>query len=237
MSRPPAALDHLTEQPGPRTHGHGAPPLHGETPNGCLRDHSASHAGDKHDPLISQHERTFPAIHDRPPLVGVKLVRPRRCAAAGAPAGPLPHGDVIGSCEEDPEEQSGQPGDTMQVTGANLHALLTLVAHMGAADRVKCTLPTAARRPMAASHADGAAATNRRSHRKSPCHVPGMGIQALKLRPLRKLVQASPPGPARLGAQVGILQRQNLLGSRRAPSEQGAGQHEPEPLQGVLAVL
>jgi hypothetical protein len=24
MSRPPAALDHLTEQPGPRTHGHGS---------------------------------------------------------------------------------------------------------------------------------------------------------------------------------------------------------------------
>ena len=53
----------------------------------------------------------------RPPFVGVQLVRPRRYAAAGAPAGPLPHGDVTGSCEEDPEEQSGQPGDTTQVTG------------------------------------------------------------------------------------------------------------------------
>jgi hypothetical protein len=29
--------------------------------------------------------------HDRPPLVGVQLVRPRRYAAAGTPAGPLPH--------------------------------------------------------------------------------------------------------------------------------------------------
>jgi hypothetical protein len=29
----------------------------GAAPNGCLRDHSASHAGDNHDPLISQHER------------------------------------------------------------------------------------------------------------------------------------------------------------------------------------
>jgi hypothetical protein len=27
MNRPPAALDHLTEQPGSRTHGHGAMPI------------------------------------------------------------------------------------------------------------------------------------------------------------------------------------------------------------------
>ena len=43
MSRPPAALDHLTEQPGPRTHGHGARLHTGAAPDGCLRDHSASH--------------------------------------------------------------------------------------------------------------------------------------------------------------------------------------------------
>ena len=30
--------------------------------------------------------RTFPALDDLPPLAGVKLVRPRRCAAPGAPA-------------------------------------------------------------------------------------------------------------------------------------------------------
>src|SRR5262249_28678661 len=36
----------------------------------------------------------FLALDDPPPLVGVQLVRPRRYAAAGAPAGPLPHGDV-----------------------------------------------------------------------------------------------------------------------------------------------
>ena len=28
----------------------------------------------------------FPALQDLPPLAGLKLVRPRRCAAAGAPA-------------------------------------------------------------------------------------------------------------------------------------------------------
>jgi hypothetical protein len=54
---------------------------------------------------------------------------------------------------------------------------------------------------------------------------------------LGKLAQALPPGPARLGAQVLVLQWQNLLRSRRAPGEQGAGQHETELLQGVLAVL
>jgi hypothetical protein len=30
--------------------------------------------------------RPFLALEDLPPLAGVKLVRPRRCAAAGAPA-------------------------------------------------------------------------------------------------------------------------------------------------------
>lgn len=88
-----------------------------------------------------------------------------------------------------------------------------------------------------ASHADGIEVTNRRSHPRFQCQLLRVGILALGLRSLRKLVQASPPGPARLGAQVGILKQQNLLGSRRAPSEQGAGQHEPEPLQCVLAVL
>src|SRR6266568_3389558 len=36
----------------------------------------------------------FLAPDDPSPLVGVQLVRPRRYAAAGAPAGPLPHGDA-----------------------------------------------------------------------------------------------------------------------------------------------
>jgi hypothetical protein len=37
-----------------------------------------------------------------------------------------------GNCEEDPEEQSAQPGAGTLVTGPGLHALLTLMALMGA---------------------------------------------------------------------------------------------------------
>ncbi len=38
-------------------------------------------------PQISQTaDEPFLALEDLPPLAGVKLVRPRRCAAAGAPA-------------------------------------------------------------------------------------------------------------------------------------------------------
>ena len=36
-----------------------------------------------------------------------------------------------GSYEEDPEEQSGQPGDTTQATGSDLLCLLTPMALMG----------------------------------------------------------------------------------------------------------
>jgi len=49
------------------------------------------HADDLPNPV---RKGLFLALDDPPPLVGVQLVRPRRCAAAGAPAGPLPHGDV-----------------------------------------------------------------------------------------------------------------------------------------------
>ena len=67
------------------------------------------HAGDSTRPFTKPDRKgSFLAPDDPPPLVGVQLVRPRRYAAAGAPAGPLPHGGVTpGSCEEDPEEQSG----------------------------------------------------------------------------------------------------------------------------------
>ena len=41
-----------------------------------------------------------------------------------------------GTCEEDPEEQSAQPGRQDIATGPDPYALLTVVALMGAADRV-----------------------------------------------------------------------------------------------------
>ena len=44
--RPPAALDHLTEQPRP--------------PDGCLRDHCASHAGDNYATPSNQREYDLP---------------------------------------------------------------------------------------------------------------------------------------------------------------------------------
>ena len=54
----------------------------------------------------------FLSLEDLPPLAGVKLVRPRRCAAAGAPA--LTPGRAAGrpraAARKDPEEQLAQPG-------------------------------------------------------------------------------------------------------------------------------
>src|SRR2546429_5958413 len=89
--------------------------------------------GDNHTTLTSQRERTFPAFHDPSPLVGLKLVRPHRYAAAGADTStllvrvssrtPPTRRREPGSREDDPEEQSGQPGDTTQVTGSNSYAL------------------------------------------------------------------------------------------------------------------
>ncbi len=79
----------------------------------------------------------FLALDDLPPLAGVKLVRPRRCAAAGAPAGPLAaRREDPGTCEEDPEEQSAQPRRQDVATGPDPYALLTVVALMGADERI-----------------------------------------------------------------------------------------------------
>src|SRR6266568_8090816 len=110
---------------------------HGETPDGCLRDHSArQRPGTTTRPSKPARKDFFLAFDDPSPFAGLKLVRPRRYAAAGAPAWPLPaRRREPGSCEEDPEKQSGQPGGTTHVTGPNSHALLTPVAHMGAALR------------------------------------------------------------------------------------------------------
>jgi len=49
------------------------------------------------DPRISQSRKESSSLlDDLPPLAGVKLVRPRRCAAPGAPAGPWPRGGKTG---------------------------------------------------------------------------------------------------------------------------------------------
>ena len=82
----------------------------------------------------------FPALDDLPPRAGVKLVRPRRCAATrGCGRSSLTlaaRREDPGTCEEDPEEQSAQPGRQDIATGPDPYARLTVVALMGAADRV-----------------------------------------------------------------------------------------------------
>ena len=97
------------------------------TPHATRRDRHATPDKPNTQP------KPFLALDDLPPLAGVKLVRPRRCAAAGAPALTLAaRREDPGTCEEDPEEQSGQPGRQDVVTGPDPYALLTVVALMGA---------------------------------------------------------------------------------------------------------
>ena len=49
------------------------------TPPAKLREH-------QRDPSKLTANEPFLSLKDLPPLAGIKLVRPRRCAAAGAPA-------------------------------------------------------------------------------------------------------------------------------------------------------
>jgi hypothetical protein len=56
--------------------------------------------------------RLFLAPHDRPPLAGIQLVRPRRCAAAGAPAGHRPaRRRKPAATRKATKQSSPQPGD------------------------------------------------------------------------------------------------------------------------------
>jgi hypothetical protein len=59
-----------------------------------------------------------PAPDYQPPLTGVQLVRPRRYAAAGAPAGPRPHGSHLNAAtgERPTNKRTSQPGNHTQVT-------------------------------------------------------------------------------------------------------------------------
>jgi transposase IS116/IS110/IS902 family protein len=68
---------------------------------------------------------TFPALEDLPPLAGVKLVRPGRCAAAGAPARPpaaRPEG--LGSGQEGSRKPVSPARRRDLVTGPDPYVLL-----------------------------------------------------------------------------------------------------------------
>ena len=78
----------------------------------------------------------FLALNDLPPLAGVKLVRPRRCAAAGAPA--LTPGRAAGrpgQLRGRIQKNSWPSPAARVVTGLDPYALLTPGALMGAADQ------------------------------------------------------------------------------------------------------
>jgi hypothetical protein len=119
-----------------------APPaaIRRAAPDGCLRDLSASPRLGTHNPLArTTRNGSFPLPNDQPPLVGVQLVRPRRFAAAGAPAGPPPaqRHDPGQLRERSRISSHTQPGDTMKAIGLKPRALLTSVALMGAAGSVQ----------------------------------------------------------------------------------------------------
>src|SRR5713101_982763 len=94
----------------------------GGTPNGCLRDHSASHTGATTHATFRKPARREPflASDDPSPLAGVQLVRPRRYAAAGAPAGRRQHGEVTrAATRKIPENSHAQPGNAIKSPGQN----------------------------------------------------------------------------------------------------------------------
>jgi hypothetical protein len=102
-------------QPVPDTWSWQPPRTPRAAPDGCLRDHSASDTGEQRDPHNQHGHRSSPLSDDPSPLAGLKLVRPRRCAAAGAPARPLQHGDVNqAAAKKIPKNSQAQPGDTTQ---------------------------------------------------------------------------------------------------------------------------
>ena len=113
-----------------------APPARWPAPNGCLRDHSASHAPGTattpHKPA-RKGPSSLPMIGRRSPASSSFVLAAARLRALQLD--PSRAATEPGSCEEDPEEQSGQPGDTTKSPGQIRHALLTPMALMGAASR------------------------------------------------------------------------------------------------------
>src|SRR5713226_3393617 len=90
----------------------------------CETTPPTAQPGDTNDPNpANPAENLFLASDDRLQLAGVQLVRPRHCAAPGAPAGPR--------TTRQPErrqlsgrgtKQSAQPGNRTQATGPEPHA-------------------------------------------------------------------------------------------------------------------
>jgi hypothetical protein len=85
VSRPPAALDHLTEQPGP---GHTVMAARQPRPAAewvLVRPLRQPHnAREPSDPTTdAESTRSSSTRHDQPPFVGVQLIRPARSFLAG----------------------------------------------------------------------------------------------------------------------------------------------------------
>src|SRR5690348_8576764 len=99
------------------------------TPPATYREHA-------HDPGKPTAEESFPAFEDLPPLAGVKLVRPRRCAAAALQLDPGRAARGPGQLRGRIQKNSQPSPAARLVTGSGPYALLTRVALMGAADRV-----------------------------------------------------------------------------------------------------
>ena len=106
----PAGAEWVDVRPTPP--GHARPP--GNQPHQTFKPPTSS-------------QQLFLAPDDRPPRAGVKLVRPRRCAAAGAPARPTAaRRHRTRQLRGKPAEQGTHPpARRPQVTGPDHHALLT----------------------------------------------------------------------------------------------------------------
>jgi hypothetical protein len=104
--------------PVPRCHGHGSPPPRARRRMGaCETTPPTTHTRETAAP-----ERPSPGPDYQPPLTGIQLVRPRRYAAAGAPAGPRPRGSHLNAAtgERPAKEQSSAGNHTRSPGQINL---------------------------------------------------------------------------------------------------------------------
>ena len=100
-------------------------------------DRPAGAPGTRTRPLTSQNRKpAFLALEDLPPLTGVKLVRPRRYAAGGRSSLTPPARRQTGQQRGRSRRTVGPSPAARVVTGPGPYALLTVVALIGAADRV-----------------------------------------------------------------------------------------------------